>query len=406
MSKFNTGDAVVKFFESGAEVCRDEAPVFLDGFWCAKYTKSISTKTLSVAGSTIEGVNGDYAFQNGNWKNSSNCYIINDGLNWKITNGTSIGATVYYQALISSATQNIYGDEMPPFKMGGVSNDEQVTITTRINVPSNIQEANVEMRVYQRVSNVDSLISANNVSFVFKDTDFAGSLRTNGILYANKQLSLNELSGNEFCLAYNTTSEEPLNYQALVQCAISASNASAPPIVAFNSNMSIRCNYLMEVVKYNSNYYYYLYEGVKSPHLHLTFSELLNGEENTLPYNDENTKRDGELVISPEDILSDYKKNAKAQLEKLMNQKEKRLDIVNIVNDRLYAYIVSDNYKFEQSHVKNFQAWILDDNLPMDCKYGLVKRLIHSKSAHTRDFLVGNEKIYELAEIGFESMLQ
>ncbi len=118
--------------------------------------------------------------------------------------------------------------------------------------------------------------------------------------------------------------------------------------------------------------------------------------------------RDGELVISPEDILSDYKKNAKAQLDKLMNgkQKEPRLDIVSIVNDRLYAYIVSDNYKFEQSHVKNFQSWILDENLPMDCKYGLVKRLIHSKSPYKRDFLIGDERIYEIAQVGFDSMLQ
>ncbi len=290
VSKFNTGDAIVKFFESGIEVSRDESPVFLDGFWCAKYVKSISTKTLNVAGSTIEGVNGDYAIQDGNWKNSSNCYIINDGLNWKITNGTSIGATVYYQALISSTTQNIYGDEMPPFKMVGASNDEQVTITTKINVPNNAQEANVEMKVYQRVNNSDSLIATENVSFAIKDTDFTGNLNANRILYANKQLAIKETSGKRFCLAYGSSSQEPLNYQAIAQCAISTANASASPIVAFSADMSIRCNYLLEIVKYNANYYYYLYEGVKNPHLNLTFGELLNGEENALPYNDENTK--------------------------------------------------------------------------------------------------------------------
>ena len=118
--------------------------------------------------------------------------------------------------------------------------------------------------------------------------------------------------------------------------------------------------------------------------------------------------RDAQLVIRPEDILADYKKNAKEQLEQLMSSKlkEPRLDIVSIVNDRLYAYIMSDGYKFEQSHVKNFQAWILDENLPMDCKYGLIKRLILSKSPYKRDFLVGNEKIYEIAQVGMDSMLK
>ena len=118
--------------------------------------------------------------------------------------------------------------------------------------------------------------------------------------------------------------------------------------------------------------------------------------------------RDSELVIKPEDILEDYKKNAKEQLEKLMNPRarEKRLDIVAITNDRLYAYLLSDNYKFNPKHVKNFQAWLLDDNLPTDCKYGLVKRLIHSKSPYKQDFLVGDERIYDIAQSGYESMIQ
>lgn len=112
-------------------------------------------------------------------------------------------------------------------------------------------------------------------------------------------------------------------------------------------------------------------------------------------------QKSAELVIDPKDILEDYEKNAKSQLERLMvNRKEPRVDIVNVVNDRLYAYIVSDNYKYDKSHVANVQSWILDKNLPKDTAYAFVRRLCYSNSPYKRQLLSGNKALMDIVKIG------
>jgi hypothetical protein len=119
-------------------------------------------------------------------------------------------------------------------------------------------------------------------------------------------------------------------------------------------------------------------------------------------------QRSVELVIDPKDILEDFDKNAKDELERLMNKKEPRVDIVNVINDRLYTYIVSDNYKFEKNHVENFQKWLLDENLPKDMSYSLAKRLCSPdcKCEYKRNFLSGNIKLMEIVKMGFGSILE
>lgn len=116
-------------------------------------------------------------------------------------------------------------------------------------------------------------------------------------------------------------------------------------------------------------------------------------------------QRSIEMIIEPKDILEDFEKNAKNELKKLMSKSEPRIDIVNVINDRLYAYIVSDNYKFDQKHIKNFQAWILDENLPKDSAYALVRRLCYSDSPYKRNLLSGNNKLMEIVKIGFGKMI-
>ena len=115
-------------------------------------------------------------------------------------------------------------------------------------------------------------------------------------------------------------------------------------------------------------------------------------------------QRSAELVIEPKDILEDYEKNAKNQLDKLMNKSEPRIDIVNVINDRLYAYLVSDNYKFDQKHITNIQSWILDNNLPKDTAYAFVRRLCYSDCPYRRQMLSGNAKLMEIVKIGFGKM--
>lgn len=115
-------------------------------------------------------------------------------------------------------------------------------------------------------------------------------------------------------------------------------------------------------------------------------------------------QRSVELVIEPKDILEDYENNGKEQLHKLMNKSEPRIDIVNVINDRLYAYLVSENYKFEEKHVSNIQKWILDENLPKDTAYAFVRRLCYSDCEYKRKMLSGNKALMDIVKIGFGKM--
>lgn len=111
-------------------------------------------------------------------------------------------------------------------------------------------------------------------------------------------------------------------------------------------------------------------------------------------------QRSAELVIDPKDILEDYDKNAKKHVERLMGKQEPRIDIINVMNDRLYAHIVSDNYKFDKKHVENVQKWILDENLPKDVAYAFVRRLCYSDSPYKRQMLSGNKALMDIVKIG------
>jgi len=115
-------------------------------------------------------------------------------------------------------------------------------------------------------------------------------------------------------------------------------------------------------------------------------------------------QRSVELVINPKDIIEDYEKNAKNEIKRLMNQSEPRIDIINVINDRLYAYLVSECYTFNESHIKNIQDWLLDSNLPKDSAYAFVRRLAYSDSPYKRKFLAGNDELLKIVSIGFGKM--
>ena len=115
-------------------------------------------------------------------------------------------------------------------------------------------------------------------------------------------------------------------------------------------------------------------------------------------------QRSLDLVIEPKDILEDYEKNAKDYVKKLMNKNEPRIDIINVINDRLYAYLVSDKYVFDKKHIENLQAWILDENLPKDSAYAFVRRFCYSDSPYRRQMLSGNPKLMDIVKIGLGKM--
>ena len=112
-------------------------------------------------------------------------------------------------------------------------------------------------------------------------------------------------------------------------------------------------------------------------------------------------ERDAELVLDPIDILEHYDDKVKSFVEGLMHRAEPRLDIINVMQDRLYAYLISDNYVFNREHIPNVQSWILDENVPNDTKYAFVRRLCYcSEKPYCREFLSHNKKLMEVVKVG------
>lgn len=107
--------------------------------------------------------------------------------------------------------------------------------------------------------------------------------------------------------------------------------------------------------------------------------------------------RDVELVISPEMILEENDKALK-ELKQLMNREEPRVDIINIVNDRLIAYLCSSTYEFESAHIKSVQNWMLSNDLPKDTSYGFIRSILLGGCKEGKKFISGNKDILKLVE--------
>lgn len=117
-------------------------------------------------------------------------------------------------------------------------------------------------------------------------------------------------------------------------------------------------------------------------------------------------QREMDLVLEPIDILERFEeKKVSEHLAKLKHSDPPKLDIINVMNDRLYAYMVSDGYEFKKEHIKNFQAWALDDNMPKDVGYSLCRRLIFSNMQHRREFMANNKKLMEFVSLGFKAIM-
>jgi len=107
--------------------------------------------------------------------------------------------------------------------------------------------------------------------------------------------------------------------------------------------------------------------------------------------------RDVELVIDPEMIL-EHNEKALKELEGLMKGKEPRIDIVNVVNDRLVAYLCSNQYQFEEKHIKPVQNWMLSKSLPRDTSYGFIRSILLGGCKEGKRFIKGNPDIIKMVE--------
>ena len=102
-------------------------------------------------------------------------------------------------------------------------------------------------------------------------------------------------------------------------------------------------------------------------------------------------------IVEPLQLLEDYPKHKKRIVDWL-SAKEKRIDIINIMSERLIGFIIQDDYKSTKKHVKNFQDFMLMKELPDDIRYHVCRRIGQYGNEFPKlyDFLVDSNELGEM----------
>jgi hypothetical protein len=109
-------------------------------------------------------------------------------------------------------------------------------------------------------------------------------------------------------------------------------------------------------------------------------------------------ERDVEMVIEPEQILAgkDWEFVQK-HMEKLMAGREKRIDVVGVICDRLFAHVVQPTFKPDKKSIENFQKFVTMDAVPEDMRHNLCLRLARVKDGgKTHQWILHNERLTKL----------
>ena len=111
-------------------------------------------------------------------------------------------------------------------------------------------------------------------------------------------------------------------------------------------------------------------------------------------------ERDVEMVIEPDQILrgrTDDWTFIEKHVEKLMSGREKRIDVLGVICDRLYAYVVQPNIKPDKKTIENFQRFVTMKEVPEDMRHNLCLRLARVKdNGKTHQWIMHNEQLTKL----------
>lgn len=109
-------------------------------------------------------------------------------------------------------------------------------------------------------------------------------------------------------------------------------------------------------------------------------------------------ERDVELIIEPEQILGgkDWP-FIEAHLTKLMSGREKRVDVLGVMCDRLFTHIVQPTTVATKSAIENFQRFITLALVEEDLRHNLCLRLSRIKdNGKTHQWILHNDKLTKL----------
>lgn len=109
-------------------------------------------------------------------------------------------------------------------------------------------------------------------------------------------------------------------------------------------------------------------------------------------------ERDVELVIEPEQILAGKDWSwIQAHVEKLMGDREKRVDVLGVIFDRLFAYLVQPDTKADKTRIENFQKFITIESIPEDMRHNICLRLSRIKDGgKSHQWILHSNKLTKL----------
>lgn len=109
-------------------------------------------------------------------------------------------------------------------------------------------------------------------------------------------------------------------------------------------------------------------------------------------------ERDVEMVIEPERILAgtDWE-FIEGHFQKMMSGREKRMDIVGVTCDRLFAYLVQPTTVSDKKSIENFQKFITMEHVPEDLRHNMCLRMARVKdNGKTHQWLLHNQRLTKM----------
>ena len=106
-------------------------------------------------------------------------------------------------------------------------------------------------------------------------------------------------------------------------------------------------------------------------------------------------ERDVELVIEPEDIIAGRNwQFVEGHINKLMTAREKRLDILGVMFNRLFSYIVQPTTIPTKSDINNFQRFCTLEDVPGDLRHNICMRLARLEDGgRSHQWILGNKEL-------------
>ena len=100
-------------------------------------------------------------------------------------------------------------------------------------------------------------------------------------------------------------------------------------------------------------------------------------------------QRDVELVVEPQQIL-DGEEWIPKHIGNLMSGKEKRVDVLGVICDRLFAHIVDPETEATKKAVKNFQSFLTMKEVPEDMRHNICLRIARVPNGAASEWILHN----------------